>query len=172
MASELVRTSLYASGTSPVNMIQAVFYNQDCMVYDLEDSVPIADKDAARFLVCNMVKKHRAKNKNVQIRVNGIYSAFFDEDLEAAVRALPDALRIPKVEKAAEVHLISEKLARIEKKAGLEVGRTRIWCLIESHLGVLNAREIAEADERVEALCLGAEDLTASMHARRTKPGW
>ena len=47
----LKRTSLYASGASPVNMIQAIFYNEDMLIYDLEDSVPAAEKDAARFLV-------------------------------------------------------------------------------------------------------------------------
>ena len=50
----LKRTSLYASGASPVNMIQAVFYNEDVLIYDLEDSVPAVEKDAARFLVYNM----------------------------------------------------------------------------------------------------------------------
>ena len=54
-STKLIRTSLYASGASPVNMIQAVFYNQDCMVYDLEDSVPLTEKDSARFLVCKKV---------------------------------------------------------------------------------------------------------------------
>ena len=172
MATDLIRTSLYASGTSPVNMLQAVFYNQDCMVYDLEDSVPLADKDAARFLVCNMVRHMRPKDKNVLIRVNGIYSVYFDEDLEASVRARPDALRIPKVETADEVHMICEKVTAIEKAAGIPIGSTKLWCNIESHIGVLNARAIAEADERVEVLALGAEDFTASMHARGTKPGW
>ena len=55
----LKRTSLYASGASPVNMIQAIFYNEDMLIYDLEDSVPAAEKDAARFLVYNMVKDRR-----------------------------------------------------------------------------------------------------------------
>ena len=68
----LKRSSLYASGSSPVNMIQAVFYNEDVLVYDLEDSVPVQEKDAARFLVYNMVKNHRPKDKYVAIRVNVI----------------------------------------------------------------------------------------------------
>ena len=103
----LKRTSLYASGASPVNMIQAVFYNEDVLIYDLEDSVPAAEKDAARFLVYNMVKNHRPKDKYVAIRVNGIYSEYLEEDLQAAVRANPDCIRIPKVEYAREVQDIS-----------------------------------------------------------------
>ena len=167
----LKRTSLYVSGSSPVNMFQSVFYNEDCIVYDLEDSVPLAEKDAARFLIYNTVRFHRPTDKYVLIRVNGIYSEYLDDDLEAAVRARPDALRIPKVESAEEVQRIADKVSAIEETAGIPVGTTKLWCNIESYLGVLRAEEIARADTRVEALALGAEDFTASMKASRTKGG-
>ena len=168
----LMRTGLYASGASPVNMTQAVFYNEDCIIYDLEDSVPQTEKDAARFLVYNMLRKHRPTDKHVQIRVNGLYTPFYEDDMRAAVLSRPDAIRVPKVETADEVHAICNKLETLEKEYGVDVGSIKIWCLIESHIGVLNAQAIAAADERVEALVLGAEDFTASMHATRTKPGW
>lgn len=169
--STLKRTSLYVNGTSPINMIQAGFYEEDCLVYDMEDSVPLTEKDAARILIYNAVRYQRPSGKYIVIRVNGIYSEFIGEDLEAAVRARPDAIRIPKVEYAREVREISEKIAAIEKQAGIEVGTTRIWCNIESFTGVINAREIALSDERVEAMALGAEDFTAGMGAVRTKTG-
>lgn len=167
-----MRTSLYAGGTSPIKMIQAGFYNEDCLVYDLEDSVSAGEKDAARFLVYNAVKYQRPENKYILIRVNGIYSVYLDEDLEAAVRAQPDAIRIPKVEYAEEVRRIDKRMTEIERKAGLPVGQIQLWCNIESYQGVLNAREIATASPRVAAMALGAEDFTASMTAQRTKPGW
>lgn len=167
----LKRTSLYASGSSPVNMIQAVFYNEDMLIYDLEDSVPAAEKDAARFLVYNMVKNHRPKDKYVCIRVNGIYSEYLEEDLQAAVRANPDAIRIPKVEYAREVKNISERIGAIEEKIGLEVGKIELICNIESYMGVINAMEIAHSDSRVVAMAVSAEDLTASLKAQRTKKG-
>ena len=169
---ELMRTSLYAGGTSPVKIIQAGFYNEDCLVYDLEDSVSAGEKDAARFLVCNAIKYQRPKDKYIVVRVNGIYSRELDEDLEAVVRAQPDAIRIPKVEYASEVAGIDQKITKSERKAGLPLGKIKIWCNIESYLGVLNAREIAKASPRVAAMALGAEDFTASMSAQRTKPGW
>lgn len=167
----LKRTSLYASGASPVNLLQARFYHEDCLVYDLEDSVPLTEKDAARLLVYNLIKYQRPADKYVIIRVNGIYSEYIDEDLEAAVRAQPDAIRIPKVEYAREVERIAARITEIEEKAGLPVGKIELWCNIESYLGALNAREIAEADKRVVALALGAEDYTASLRATRTKEG-
>ena len=169
---ELMRTSLYAGGTSPAKMIQAGFYNEDCLVYDLEDSVSAGEKDAARFLVYNAVKYQRPKDKYILIRVNGLYSRELDQDLEAAVRARPDAIRIPKVEYPEEVQRVDAKITAIEKKAGLPLGEIKLWCNIESYQGVLNALQIAEASPRVAAMALGAEDFTASMSARRTKPGW
>ena len=169
--SGLKRTSLYASASSPVNMIQAAFYEEDCLVYDLEDSVSAAEKDSARFLVCNALRYHRPKDKYVVVRVNGIYSEYIEEDLEAVVRARPDAIRIPKVEYGKEVKSIASRISEIEKKAGIEEGSIKLWCNIESYMGVLNAREIAMADPRVEAMALGAEDFTASMGAVRTRTG-
>ncbi len=58
---------------------------------------------------------------------------------------------------------IASRISEIEKKAGIEEGSIKLWCNIESYMGVLNAREIAMADPRVEAMALGAEDFTASM---------
>ena len=168
---KLKRTSLYASGATPINMIQAAFYNEDCIVYDMEDSVPLAEKDSARLLIYNTVRYHRPANKYVMIRVNGIYSEFIDEDLEAAVRARPDAIRIPKVEYKEEAVRICQRISEIEKAAGLEVGKIEVWCNIESYLGMINAYEIATADPRIVALALGAEDFTASMKSTRTKAG-
>ena len=91
--------------------------------------------------------------------------------MEAIVRARPDAIRIPKVEYGKEVKSIASRISEIEKKAGIEEGSIKLWCNIESYMGVLNAREIAMADPRVEAMALGAEDFTASMGAVRTRTG-
>lgn len=168
----LMRTSIYTGGTSPVKMIQAGFYNEDCIVYDLEDSVSAGEKDAARFLVYNAIRYQRPAGKYVIVRVNGIYSKELDEDLQAIVRCQPDAIRIPKVEYPEEVARIDARVTELERQAGLQVGKIQFWCNIESYLGALNAREIAKASPRVTAMALGAEDFTASMTAKRTKPGW
>lgn len=167
----LKRTSLYASGSSAGKVLEARFYNQDCIVYDLEDSVSSMEKDAARFLIYHTVRYHRPPDKYVLIRVNGLYSEYIDEDLEAAVRARPDAIRLPKVEHAEEVRRIDAQITRIEKTAGIEPGSIELWCNIESVLGAVNAQEIATASPRVVALALGAEDYTASMGSLRSKAG-
>ena len=151
----LKRTSLYASGSSAGKVLEARFYNQDCIVYDLEDSVSPMEKDAARFLIYHTVRYHRPSDKYVLIRVNGLYSEYIEEDLQAAVRARPDAIRLPKVEHAEEVRRIDAKITEIEKTAGIEPGSIELWCNIESVLGAVNAQEIATASPRVVALALG-----------------
>lgn len=168
----LRRTSLYVGGTSPGKMLEARFYNEDCIVYDLEDSVPPSQKDAARFLVYHTVRWHRPADKYVIVRVNGLYSPYLAEDLEAVVRARPDAIRLPKVEHAGEVRRIDEQIAAIERTAGIPEGKIELWCNIESAVGAANAREIAAASPRVAALALGAEDYTASLGAVRSRAGW
>lgn len=168
----LLRSNLYVGGTSPGKMLDARFYHEDCIVYDLEDSVSPGEKDAARFLVYNAVRYHRPPDKYVIIRVNGLYSPYLDEDLEAAVRARPDAIRLPKVECAEEVRRVDGKITAIESAAGIPVGQTGLWCNIESVLGSVNAPEIAGASPRVAALALGAEDYTADLGAVRSKAGW
>ena len=168
----LKRTSLYAGGSSPSKMLEARFYHEVCLVYDLEDSVAPGEKDAARFLVYNAVRYQRPADKYVLIRVNGLYSQELAQDLEASVRARPDAIRLPKVEHAQEVERIDREITRIEKTAGIPVGSTELWCNIESVTGASHAREIAAASPRVVALCLGAEDYTAGMGALRSKAGW
>ena len=167
----LRRTGLYVSASSPVNMAQAPFYNEDMLIYDLEDSVPKSEKDAARLLIYHTVKYHRPKDKEVVIRVNGIDTIYFDQDMECAVRAMPDTIRLPKVESAAEVEQVSALMDRLEKQAGIPVGSTNLICNIESFQGILNAQEIAAASPRNVALALSAEDFTASMKMERTKAG-
>ena len=170
--SRLMRSSLYTGGTNPARMVQAGFYDADCLVYDLEDSVPDNQKDAARFLVFHLLTAQRPREKYTIVRVNGLYSDWIEEDLRMCVWAQPDAVRLPKVEYAEEVRRMDARLGVLERERGLEEGTLQLWCNIESYMGVLNAREIAKASRRVVALALGAEDFTASMMARRTRPGW
>ena len=167
----LKRTSLYASGASPVNMAQAISTGRIAwsMTWRIRCRSP---RRTPRGFGLQYGALSPSEDKYVVIRVNGLYSEFIEEDLEAAVRARPDAIRLPKVEYAREVERIDRRITEIEAAAGIETGSTEIWCNIESYLGVINAMEIAKASPRIAALALGAEDFTASMKAQRTKKGW
>ncbi len=96
---KLRRSLLYVPGTNPKNMIAAQFYGADCIILDLEDSVSINQKDAARNLVFNFLKKERITDTEFIVRVNEINSKEGYEDLRAMVLAQPDIIRFPKIEK-------------------------------------------------------------------------
>lgn len=167
----LRRSLLYVSGSSPANLAQAPYYGADCLVYDLEDSVPVAEKDAARFLIFNTLLKKRPKNVEVIVRVNALSTPFGHEDLEAVVRARPDIVRFPKIETPEDVRRADEAIRAVEEKAGITPGSTRLIAGMETHTGVLNAREIATASPRTAAISIGGEDFTASMKTTRSADG-
>jgi citrate lyase subunit beta/citryl-CoA lyase len=167
----LRRSLLYVSGSKPGSISQAPFYGPDCIIYDLEDSVPITEKDAARFLIFNTLGKKRPDNIEIIVRVNAMDTPFGREDLEAIVRAKPDIIRFPKIETPEDVRIADEYISIVEEEAGLEVGSTKIIAGMETHTGVLNARQIALASKRIVAISIGGEDFTASMKTTRSVEG-
>ncbi len=167
----LRRSLLYVSGSSPGSIPQAPFYKPDCIIYDLEDSVKVTEKDAARFLIFNTLKNKRPENIEIIVRVNAMDTPFGAQDLEAIVRAKPDVVRFPKIETPEDVRIADEYISKVEEEAGIEVGSTRIIAGMETHTGVLNAREIALASQRILAISIGGEDFTASMKTSRSVEG-
>ena len=92
-------------------------------------------------------------------------------DVEAMVRAGADVIRMPKTETAEEITELEEEIERVEKLAGIPVGRTLIMAAIESALGVVNAYKIATASKRMMGIALGAEDYCANLKTTRSKEG-
>ncbi len=168
---KLRRSLLYVSASKPGSISQAPFYGSDCIIYDLEDSVSVTEKDAARFLIFNTLKKKRPENIEIIVRVNGMDTPFAKQDLEAIVRVKPDVIRFPKIEKPKDVKIADEYISKVEAEAGIEVGSTKIIAGMETHTGVLNAREIAKSSKRIVAISIGGEDFTASMKTTRSVEG-
>ncbi|HEX2980485.1 MAG TPA: CoA ester lyase, partial [Anaerolineaceae bacterium] len=106
------------------------------------------------------------------VRVNPVGSAFIDADLDAVLEAKPDGLVIPKVGSAEQVQWVSARLTQVERTKGWPEGSIVLLALLETALGIVNAREIAQADPRLQALIFGAEDLAGDIGATRTRAGW
>ena len=162
---------MYVTGNNPANIIGAHLYGSDSIMFDLEDSVSIREKDSARFLVYNALKTLDFGETETVVRVNGLDTPFGGADLEAIVRACPDVIRLPKAEKAEDVKEIEAIIAEIEGEAGLEIGSTKLMAAIESPLGVINAYEIATASKRLIGIAIGAEDFVTSMKTNRSPEG-
>jgi citrate lyase subunit beta/citryl-CoA lyase len=165
------RTLLFIPGNNPAMLINGTVFGADSVIYDLEDAVSFGEKDAARFLVEEALKSLPPSQVERIVRINSLETPFWEKDLEAVVPQRPDAILLPKAETGEGIKKLAGYLTQMEKDLGIEPGRIKIIALVESALGIEKALEIALADPRVEALFLGAEDLTADLGARRSKTG-
>lgn len=167
----LRRTMMFVPGNNPGMIKDAYIYKCDSIMFDLEDSVSIAEKDSARALVYYGLQTIHYEPKETVVRVNDPRSAIGLADLEAMVRAQVDVIRLPKTEIADDVVFCDQEITRIEKECGIPVGQTRMMAAIESAEGVLNAREIAHASKRLIGIALGAEDYVTDLKTQRTTTG-
>ena len=171
MTKRLRRSSLYIPGNTPSMLINAGIYGADVLVFDLEDAVPFAEKDAARTLLRNALSAVRYASAEVVVRINPLSTPFGREDLAAIIPQRPDTIRIPKCETARDVTDVDRIVGELEAASGAERGSTRFMPIIETALGAWNVMAIATASTRVTALNFGAEDYTADIGAIRTKDG-
>ena len=165
------RTMLFLPGNNPNMIMNGGLLGADSIIFDLEDAVAPDQKDAARELVKSALKSLDFGKCEIIIRMNALDTPYWEEDLEEMVPLGPDVIMPTKVSGADYIRRLSGRMGRIEAQAGLPVGKIRLIPLLETTLGIEHAYEIATSDPRMEALYLGAEDLTADLRCRRTKEG-
>lgn len=164
------RSMLFMPGNNAGMLLNADTLGADSIILDLEDAVSPGEKDAARILVRNALKYLHFQNSEVIIRINSVDTDFWKRDLDEIIPLKPDAIMPPKISSAKDVLTVADYIKSIEEKHKIEKPAA-IIALIETALGVENAFEIASAHERVKAIFLGAEDLTADLRCKRTKKG-
>ena len=138
----LRRSMMFVPGNNPGMIRDAHIYGADSIMFDLEDSVSYAEKDAARLLVYNAIKTLNFGSKEIVVRINDLSSGLGVEDLEAVVRAGVQVVRLPKTDSAQDVIDCEREIERIEREAGIPVGTTGMMAAIESANGVLNAADM------------------------------
>ncbi len=167
----LRRTMLFVPGNSPGMIRDAHIYGSDSIMFDLEDSVALGEKDAARHLVYQALKFIDYGNIEKVVRVNPLNTAYGKDDIEAMVCAGVDVIRLPKTETPQDILDTENAITEIEKKTGIEIGSTKMMAAIESALGVVNAYPIAISSKRLVGIALGAEDYTASLKTTQSLDG-
>jgi len=167
----LRRTMLYVPGNNPGMIRDAHIYGSDAIMFDLEDSVSVKEKDAARLLVYEALKTLDYGQTEVLVRVNGLNTPYGRDDFEAMVRAGPDAIRLPKAETPEDIVEADLLIAKIEEEAGIGQGSIRMMAAIESALGVMNAQKIATASARLTGIAIGAEDFVTDLKTSRSPEG-
>jgi citrate lyase subunit beta / citryl-CoA lyase len=168
---KLRRSLLYVPGNMPGMLQNIPVFDADCVMIDLEDAVPLAEKDAARLMARNFLRFYRERNKEMFVRINPLDTPYGADDLREILPALPDGIRLPKADNPELLEKLDTLLTEQEEKLQLEIGHFKIIPSIESARGVLNCVETAQASSRIVALAFGAEDYTASMEIDRTKSG-
>lgn len=166
----LRRTMMFVPGNNPAMMQDAFIYGPDSIMLDLEDSVTMAEKDAARLLVHHALKTIDYGNTEMVVRVNPLSTPYGRKDVEAMVKAGVHVIRMPKTETADEIVELEREIEKVEREIGC-LGRTRIMAAIESTLGVVNAFAIATASKRMMGIALGAEDYCANLKTQRSPEG-
>ena len=167
----LRRTMMFVPGNNPAMIKDAGIYGADSIMLDLEDSVSLTEKDAARMLVYEAIKTVDFGGSEIVVRVNGQDTPFYDEDVRAMVKAGVDVIRLPKTESAAMIQKLVKDIEHWEYKYGIEKGSIGVMAAIESAKGVLNAPEIATATPLMMGLAVSGEDYTADMHTHRYPDG-
>jgi citrate lyase beta subunit len=158
------RSVLYMPGSKQRALEKARSLPADGLILDLEDAVGIAEKETARGLVAEAVRRRPFGKREVIIRINGLDTQWGGADLEMAAFMGPDAILVPKVEDAATVQTVAARLATLGAPE-----RTKIWAMMETPLAMLNAPEIAASSPRLSCLVMGTNDLVKELHAEHTQ---
>jgi citrate lyase subunit beta/citryl-CoA lyase len=153
------RSLLFVPGHKPDWVVKAARSGADAVIIDLEDAVPEAAKADARDGLVDAVREARATSPSVGVlvRPNGATSPHVAADLEAVVPAAPDALLVPKVDRAADLDRLDAVLDHVERRDGAAT-RVEVVASLESASGLVNAAEIAAAPRVAGALAAAARD--------------
>jgi citrate lyase subunit beta/citryl-CoA lyase len=151
---------------------KALLLDADAIIIDLEDSVPISEKEKARKLTGDLIKK--SERKNLYVRVNGIGTGYVEKDVFEVVKRGLEGIILPKAEKGEDIIRIGELLNRAEEEANLEAGSIKLIPIVESAMGIEMIYEIVSARPsipRVKTIAFGAADYSLDLGISLTKEG-
>ena len=161
------RSALYVPANVPRFIDGAHKRGADAIIIDLEDSVPIAERPAARRDLQATAENVSRGGADVIVRINRPWRQTL-LDLEAAIWPRVKALAVTKVDSADHIRLIAEVVSELEAERGMTVGATQLTAMIETPAAWFKMPEIANADRRIVALTLGGEDFALTMGMRPT----
>lgn len=162
------RSLLFIPSNNPAMLQNADVFGSDSVIFDLEDAVNVTEKDNARNLLYYYLLEHTNLNMEVIVRINGLDTDYYFEDLNKIVSDNIDAIMLPKA-RINDVKLLDELLSKIENEKKL-TKKIKIIPIIELAISILEVDIIASL-ARVDGILLGAEDLSSDLEVERTKIG-
>ena len=167
----LRRTMMFLNAQKPGLIKDPYIYKPDSIMLDLEDAVAEKEKDSARFSLFHALREINYRGIECIVRINGLDSDLWEEDIRCAVAGGADGIRIPKTETAEDVKKVEKAVEDAEKEFGIEQGKVLIMAALESAKGVLNALDICNASERLFGIALSGGDYTKDLQTRITGTG-
>ena len=159
----LRRSMMFLNCQKPGLIKDPYVYGPDSIMLDLEDAVAEKEKDAARYSLFHALREIDYRGVERVVRINGLDTDLWEEDIRCSVAGGCDAIRIPKTETAGDVHRVESAMAAAEEEFGVEPGRTLIMAALESARGVMNTMEICLASERLFGIALSGGDYTKDL---------
>lgn len=167
----LRRTMMFLNAQKPGLIKDPYIYKPDSIMLDLEDAVAEKEKDAARFSLYHALQEIDYHGVERVVRINGLDSPYWKEDIRCAVAGGCDAIRIPKTESAQDVKAVETEVENAEKEFGIPEGRILIMAALESARGIMKALDICEASERLFGIALSGGDYTKDLQTHITGTG-
>jgi citrate lyase subunit beta / citryl-CoA lyase len=167
-----MRSLLFVPGDDEKKLGKALASEADALIVDLEDSVAFAAKPAARRIAAAFLleARQRAERPRLFVRVNPLDGGLVDADLDAVMRAAPEAIMLPKSLDGASVQQLGAKLAVCEAENGLADGATRILAIATETAGALfGLGSYRGCSPRLDGLAWGGEDLSADLGAETNR---
>ena len=169
-----IRTLMFASANDPVRSLKAIAIGASAVCLDLEDAVATSEKAAARAVVAETLLDPSVEGANAHVRINGVDTAFCDDDLTALGPLLPrlSGILVPMVESADQVRHVAARLDALEAEHGVDAGAVRLIAIAETAKGVLAAPDVASSTPRLRTLLLGPADLAHDLGIELTADGY
>ena len=167
----LRRSMMFLNCQKPSLIKDPYIYGPDSIMLDLDDAVAENLKDAARYSLYHALQEIDYRGVERVVRINGLDTPHWREDIRVCVAGGADTIRIAKTESAQDVHTVEEAVLAAEREFGRPEGSTLLMAALESCRGVLNALEICESSERLIGIALSGGDYTKDLQTKITGTG-
>ena len=167
----LRRSMMFLNAQKPSLIKDPYIYGADSLMLDLEDAVAATAKDTARFSLYHALRSIDYRGSERVVRINGLDTVLWEEDIRCVVAGGADVIRIPKTENADMVRAVEDKVLAAEEEFHREPGTTLLMSALESAKGVMNAYEICTASDRMIGVALSGGDYTKDLQTRITGTG-
>ncbi len=167
----LRRTMMFLNCQKPGLIKDPYIYKPDSIMLDLEDAVAENQKDSARYSLYHALKEIDYRGVERVVRINGLETPHWQEDVRVCVAGGADVIRISKTETAEDVHRVEAAVEAAEKEFEVPVGHTLLMAALESAKGVRNAYEICNSSERLFGIALSGGDYSKDLQTVITGTG-